>query len=435
MRIKKLLFAIVMAALVVDMMGASRAYAAIQQSKIVSANPANFTPQIPLGAGNAVHTFAQVGDTMFAGGSFSQLGGVSRTNIGAFGAADGVMRPFNPNVNGVVWSITPTTDGQLVIAGTFSTVNGVARRGIAKITTSGVLTTAFNANLDNSVTDTQLVNGRLIASGTFTKKIVALNPTTGADTRYIAVPVTGTVASNAGPTEVYRFSVRPQGDRLVGIGNFTSVGGQTRYRAFMLNLDATSATVSAWNYVPLNKMCSASSLPDYMRDVDFSPQGEYFAFVTTGAASINGDVGVSLCDAASRFETAILAPIRPTWINYTGGDTLHSVAITGVTIYVGGHNRWLNNPQGRDSCGPGCVSRPGIGSINPSTGLATTWNPIRTRGIGAKGLYVTPAGLWVGSDTDFGGLLGCESPGGPNLDDCTGKPLEAHAGIGFLPLN
>ena len=69
-------------------------------------------------------------------------------------------------------------------------------------------------------------------------------------------------------------------------------------------------------------------------------------------------------------------------------------------MYVQGHQRWLNNPQGRDSAGPGAVSRPGIGAINPSTGLVLpTWNPTKTRGVGGKDLLVTPQGLWVASDS------------------------------------
>jgi hypothetical protein len=65
------------------------------------------------------------------------------------------------------------------------------------------------------------------------------------------------------------------------VGNFTSVGGQTRYRAFMLTLGATSGTVNAWYYPPLQNRCRAGSLPDDMRDVDFSPDGSWFAFVSS----------------------------------------------------------------------------------------------------------------------------------------------------------
>jgi hypothetical protein len=104
-------------------------------------------------------------------------------------------------------------------------------------------------------------------------------------------------------------------------------------------------------------------------------------------------------------------------------------------VYVGGHQRWLDNPFGSNSCGTGCVPRPGIGAIDPTTGKALSWNPMRTRGVGAKELTLTAAGLWVGSDTGDGGKLGCSSPGGANHDDCTGKTLENHPGIGFLPLS
>ena len=49
-----------------------------------------------------------------------------------------------------------------------------------------------------------------------------------------------------------------------------------------LTLGATSGTVNPWYYPPLQNLCRAGSLPDYMRDVDFSPDGSWFAFVSTG---------------------------------------------------------------------------------------------------------------------------------------------------------
>ena len=86
------------------------------------------------------------------------------------------------------------------------------------------------------------------------------------------------------------------------------------------------------------------------RGVDFSPDGSYFVVVTSGGP--NGTVG--LCDAAARFETAnVSATAAPTWINWTGGDSLYSVAATGAAVYVGGHQRWLDNPFGQNSAGPG----------------------------------------------------------------------------------
>ncbi|WP_449063368.1 hypothetical protein [Planomonospora algeriensis] len=102
-------------------------------------------------------------------------------------------------------------------------------------------------------------------------------------------------------------------------------------------------------------------------------------------------------------------------MNHTGGDTLYSVAVTGAAVYVGGHQRWLDNPHGRDSAGPGAVARTGIGAIHPVTGKALRWNPTRTRGIGVKAFLAHRGGLLVGSDT-------------------TRLGREYHARIGMFPL-
>jgi hypothetical protein len=382
--------------------------ASIALGVVVSDDPANFTPNV---ASGAVHKLLQVGGTMYAGGTFSSVstpagvspgGTFARGNIVAFDASTGVISTsFAPSVNGEVWALA--SDGtSLWIGGTFTSVNGVARRAVAKLNpTTGAVDTAFNANLaSGKVTELAVVGGRLIAGGTFTGKLRAVNRATGANTGYLNLSIGGSVAANAGPVEVYRFAVNPAGTRLVAVGNFTSVAGATRYRAFMLDLGATSGTLSTWYYPPLQNLCRAGSLPDYMRDVDFSPDGSWFAVVSTGFIPQSGGVGRDLCDATARFETNLPNPVRPTWINYTGGDTLHSVAATDVAVYVQGHQRWLNNPQGSNAPGPGAVSRPGIGAINPTTGLALSWNPTKERGVGGKDLYVTSQGLWVGSDTN-----------------------------------
>ena len=171
----------------------------------------------------------------------------------------------------------------------------------------------------------------------------------------------------------------------------------------MLDL-GTTATLSPWSYAPLRNLCSVTTIPAYLRDVDFAPDGNWFALVATGGIAPTGTVGTVIVAVvaialAARFETWNLAPVRPTWINYTGGDTLHSVAATDKGVYVQGHQRWLDNPLGKDNAGPGAVSREGIGAINNSTGKALDWNPTKDRGIGGKDLLITARGLWVGSDT------------------------------------
>lgn len=134
-----------------------------------------------------------------------------------------------------------------------------------------------------------------------------------------------------------------------------------------------------------------------MRDVDFAPDGSYFAVTSTGAFGGGSPVG-TLCDTTTRWET-VGAGNDPTWADYTGGDTTYGVAVTGTAIYVGGHMRWENNSFQGDQAGPGAVPREGIAALDPVNGLPLSWNPGRTRGVGAQALYATPTGLWVGSDT------------------------------------
>ena len=179
----------------------------------------------------------------------------------------------------------------------------------------------------------------------------------------------------------------------------------------MLNLATSPVTVTDWATTRYQQQC-ARVFDTYMRDVDISPDGSYFVVGTTGAYRAG-----SLCDAAARWETgATGSGQQPTWVDYTGGDTLYSVAITGTAVYVGGHQRWMNNSFAADRAGPGAVAREGIAALDPVNGLPLSWNPGRDRGVGAFALVATAQGLWIGSDTDRIGRY------------------EYHGRIAFMPL-
>jgi hypothetical protein len=408
MRLERRWCACVLAMLVIGLPAPSAASAAIGQAAIVSPDPANFTPNLEddgVVKNSSVYAIAQSGGTMFVGGAFHKVTNSSRTvtytrsNFLAFSATTGAVNSMAPTFDGAVWALL-ANGSSLYVGGNFKNVNGVAHRGLVKLNAStGAIDQTFKPVIKwGNVTEIRMVGGRLLIGGTFPKRLAALDPTTGADTGYLSLGITGSIASNAGSTRIYRFAVNPAGDRLVAIGNFTSVAGQPRRQGFMLRLGAT-ATLSAWHPHALDLQCSADEIPVYLRDVDFSPDGSYFVFASSGYIPKNGDVGTAVCDAASRWETADeSATAHPTWINYTGGDTLHAVAATGATVYAQGHQRWMDNPFGADSAGAGAVSRPGIAALDPATGNALSWNPTKTRGVGGKDFLATSTGLWVGSD-------------------------------------
>jgi hypothetical protein len=66
-----------------------------------------------------VHTLAVSGTTVYAGGSFSSIGGQSRANLAALDATTGAATPWNPTVGGTV-----TT---LAVSGTTVYVGGQRR--------------------------------------------------------------------------------------------------------------------------------------------------------------------------------------------------------------------------------------------------------------------------------------------------------------------
>jgi hypothetical protein len=376
---------------------------------VVSSNPADFTPHIVDGGGvqhTEIYALAQQGPRVYAGGHFmlaqsaDRAQNFTRSHLMSFEASTGVITPFAPRMDGAVTAVEPM--GQfLFVGGEFTTVNGVPRRGIAKIhAVTGQVDPAFNAGLDGNVSEIRLVGSRLLVAGKFSRTLVALDPVTGSATGYIQMDISGTVAPNAGRTHIDHFAVNPAGTRLVAIGNFQTVAGHPRQRAFMLNLGTRSTSLNPWYYPPLTNMCRSERVPDYLRDVDFSPNGDYFVLAANGFLPRAGGIGRDLCDAAARFETAVATPRRPTWINYTGGDTLHSIAATGTAVYIQGHMRNVNSPLfvGGTRAPVPRASRLGIAALHSGTGQALAWNPGKTRGIGGKEFLVTGEGLWVGSD-------------------------------------
>ncbi|HEU4811930.1 MAG TPA: PKD domain-containing protein [Nocardioides sp.] len=388
--------------------GAGRALALDSPAgQLVRQNAVAGTPHVLDGR---VLAIAQVGDTMLLGGTFTLARNdgstteLTRSRLLAFNATTGqISTAFLPEPDGTVRAILPSGDGTSVyVGGNFTTIGGVARSRLARIRVSdGAVLSTFNAgSITGEVRDLGLRNGRLWVSGAFThvggraqRALTTVNPTTGAPSTFMALPIAG--VHNGGVTAVIKFDITPDGSRLVAIGNFDTLSGVQNHQLFMLDLTGSFAQPSTFHTNFFTSACS-SSFDTYMRDVDFSPDGSYFVTGTTGAYGGN----TSACDQVSRFETAGSGEVAPSWVDYTGGDTTWSVEATDAVIYVGGHQRWWNNPFASDRAGQGAVSREGIAALDPINGLPLTWNPGRERGVGVFDFLYTDQGLWVGSDTD-----------------------------------
>ena len=391
------------------LIGTTAADGSVRHPAVVSENPVDYTPQVaPTPAVSYPHVDAivQSGSTMYAGGLFQRVThgqrSYVRNNFFAFDVNTGAVRAIDTRFDGQVFALEFFNDS-IYAGGQFKTVNGIARRAVVKLNPDGSVDTGFDARVGGQVNDMEVRAGRLIIGGSSGKKLMALNPETGADTGYLNLNVSVPIPNAWGTVSVYDFAINPAGTKLVATGNFQSVSGQNRVRLFVVNLGATQGTLDSWYYSSFRKPC-ATSAPRriaYLQGVDFSPNGSYFVVTATGQIPrTRAEIGETVCDAAARFN--MNDDTKPAWINYTGGNSVWSVAVTGAAVYVQGHFQWLDNPRGVGSeDGGGAARRVGIGAINRNSGLALPWDPRKSGKMGGKSLLATGLGLWVASDSTF----------------------------------
>ena len=118
------------------------------------------------------------------GGQFSMVGDSVRNNIARIDA-NGHVTGFNPNANDGVMALL-LNGTTLYVGGMFTNIGGVTRNRIAAINMSTSTATAWNPNVNDKVRDIYLYNTRLYVGGNFTtvggntrNYLAALNMTTG----------------------------------------------------------------------------------------------------------------------------------------------------------------------------------------------------------------------------------------------------------------
>ncbi len=176
----------------------------VGHSGIVSENPANFTPDITNGR---VNTMLVMGGMVYVGGTFSTVqnpgssNNITRRYILAYDEQTGqVSNSFQPALNGPVEALAPSEDGQSIyIGGNFRSTNGNTRykRLVRVDATDGSLITSFRSNPNRKVLDLVQSNGKLYASGEFTRVrgelrsgLALVNQSTGRPDGALDIPFT-----------------------------------------------------------------------------------------------------------------------------------------------------------------------------------------------------------------------------------------------------
>jgi hypothetical protein len=417
------------------------AEAAVPQSALTAENSVGYTPQVVTsGTERArIDALAVTRTRTYAGGRFVTVSQGGKTyrgldNIVAFNTTTGVVdRGFDAHFDAPVRALQAAPGGGVFAGGGFTRVNGVARPGLVKLRANGTVDRSFKPYFTSGgVNDLELatIRGqrRLIVAGAMQGRLAAVNVDTGANTRALDAVFSNPIPGARGSgTSVFDVAVSPNGTRLLATGNFrtVTVDGVRRTRRAFVMLDMPGSThptrIDPWYYPGFAKSCSAIHVNDARRianlqGVDWSPDGIHFEVTATGKIPLSGDVwhawdtdahnaGSSVCDGVGRF--SLRNAKQAVWINYSGGDSLWTVQDTGKAVYVQGHMKWMNNPDGFGSRGIGdrttgapAALRRGVAAINPATGkVFPGWAPQAPARMGGKALVATRSGVWWGSDS------------------------------------
>lgn len=391
-------------------MGSPAVLAASPTDPLPATTPAWGTPNVEDGK---VVSVAKVGNTIVIAGTFTKVtekqSGVTfdRAGIAAFDATSGrISTTFNPVFDGQVNTVLAAADGTSVyVGGAFANRNGSPSSHLVRLQVSnGQPVAGFNAKVPETVMDLDRLGDRLFVAGHFFRvngnlqpKLAEVNANTGAFVPSISAALEGT-HHGVGTTHVANIDVSADGRWLLASGNFATVNGAERHQIALFSVGSPTVSLTQWRAPVFAQNNCSKTYGFYLKDAAFSPAGDYFVTVSTGAYG-NGTNGA--CDSAMRWNvTPDNGAATPYWTDYAGGDSFTSVEVTDTAVYAGGHFRWLNNPFAADRAGYGAIDFRGLAALDPLNGLPLNWSVRQPLKLGFYDMLPTAQGLWLGSDFD-----------------------------------
>jgi PKD repeat protein len=276
-----------------------------------------------------------IGDTVFAGGKFTQAlppagtGGsaVAVTNLMAYKLSTGALiGTFKPSLNGQVLGLA--TDGtSLFAAGSFTTANGKAAGHLVKLSPStGATVAGFSVSANADVLGLAVGTGGLYLGGKFTTvngasrtRAALVDPATGALKTWAP-----TVADNY----VRRLVVNDAQGKIALAGSFTSIDGSAG-AAFAILDTATGRTVYP---TPIRQLIDNGSTSSAMYDVSsdgtsvFSV-GYYSQQDPSRTGNLEGGFSVDWATGATN------------WLEDCHGDS-YAIQPLGDVVYQAGHHHY-----------------------------------------------------------------------------------------------
>jgi uncharacterized delta-60 repeat protein len=308
----------------------------------------------------------QTDGKVLIGGRFTEVGGVARNRIARLNANGTLDATFDPGTgtNGTPWHLALQPDGKVLIGGSFTEVNGVARNRIARLNANGTLDAAFNPGTGTNGAPLHLAlqpDGKVLIGGEFTEvdgvarnRIARLNANGTLDT---------TFNPGAGADYIVNsVSVQPDGKVLIG-GWFTQVGGEAHPRIARLmpafTIGGTITGLTGAGLVLRNNGSGDLAVPapapagpaPFVFAMPVAPGGAYDVTVLAQpagqlcAVTANGQ-GNAAADVANVQIDCVVAPVAPGGPQAIPVDAPWALGLLAAALGVlGGHRKLRVNQK------------------------------------------------------------------------------------------
>jgi hypothetical protein len=285
------------------------------------------------------------GNTVFMGGDFLNVGGLTRNHLAAVDAFTGVPTSWNPRANARVRVILPSPDGTLVyIGGEFGTVNGTAKQLVAAIDTA----------------DRNLVPG-------FTASVTQYNDT----------------CPPRCPPVVASLALSPDGSTLYIGGHFGLIDGQGPFNNAG-SVDAQTGSIpGTWNPNVFHQIAQSKNQKNTVYAI--LPYLDR-VYICGDFASVGGEDAHNLASTLASDGSLV-----PGFAAQDDGGT-PACAIGGSLLYMGGHFLEVDG-----------VPRSHIAAVDLTTGALDPWKPSANsaRGLHAFATLGSGQSFKLGAGGDF----------------------------------
>jgi len=340
---------------------------------------------------------------------------VTRNHAAAIDAGTGALLPWNPNVNGTVYSLV-VDGGTVYLAGQFTSVNGVARKNLAAVDATTGAVKSWSPKSSGAVRVIVMgPNGNLFIGGGFgtvsgltRNRLAEVTPSGSVTSWSVNVSqVTGFACPPRCPPVVFTIDFSSDGKTVYFGGHFGLVNGVPRNEVAAVPI-ADGSTVLAWDpdvYADAN--CPLCTTNETSR--------VYHLIITSTKAYMCGGFWKVYHGTRRAYNVLVtnLTTGEPDPVYSAGndGDT-PGCALRGNVLYFGGHFNYVGkicsqNPGGgATKCTvDNSTTRHHVAAVDATTGAVLAWDANANSNHGIWSIETGPNGqmAFTGYFTRIGG--------------------------------